>query len=53
LVDRYGNERKIFDDDTITLTVRKKAKTDAVITKNAENGVIEFEPADTKTLAVG
>lgn len=53
LVDRYGKKREIYDDDTITLTVRKKAKSNALITKSAENGVIEFEPADTKTLAVG
>lgn len=53
LVDRYGKERQIFDDDTITLTVRKRIKGEAVITKTAVNNAFDFVPEDTKLLKAG
>lgn len=53
LVDRYGKERMIFDDDTITLTVRKRIKGDAVITKTAVKNAFDFVPEDTKSLKAG
>lgn len=43
----------MFDDDTITLTVRKTANSDVAFTKTAENGVINIVPSDTKSLAAG
>ena len=53
LYDRYGKERKIFDDDVITLSVCKKKNSNIVISKQADKGIIEFEPEDTANLAVG
>nr|DAH59660.1 MAG TPA: hypothetical protein [Caudoviricetes sp.] len=43
----------MFDDDTITLTVRKTANSDVAFTKTAENGVINLVPTDTKSLTAG
>lgn len=52
--DADGNERGIYDDDTVVITVRKTADTSAVaLTKTALNGVIAFVPDDTKSLATG
>ena len=52
LYDKDGNEREIWSDDVITLTVKKRGKT-AAITKTAENGIINFVPSDTKSLTTG
>ena len=51
--DSNGVEREIFEDDVITLTVKKTADSTAVLTKTAENGVINLLPTDTKSLASG
>ena len=42
-------ERQIFEDDVITMTVRNKNEGIA-FTKTAVDGVIEIEPEDTKDL---
>ena len=52
LFDQDDKEREIFSDDIITLTVKKRGS-QAVITKTANGGVIDFVPEDTKTLATG
>ena len=52
LFDKDGKEREIWSDDVITLTVKKRGS-EAVIVKTAENGIINFIPADTKSLATG
>ena len=51
--DNTGKERQLFDDDTITLTVRKTADSQIAFTKTANKGVIDFLPNDTKSLAIG
>ncbi len=52
--DNSGQERELFADDTITLTVRKTADSNTVsFTKTAVDGVIDFLPDDTKSLASG
>ena len=43
------NERELFRDDIITMTVRDKNE-NIVLSKTAENGIIEIEPADTENL---
>ena len=53
LYDKDGKEREIYEDDVITMTVRKREDNVPAISKTAENGVINFNPADTKTLATG
>lgn len=45
-------ERDLFDDDTIVLTVRDLSD-NVAFTKTADNGVIEIEPEDTKDLDIG
>lgn len=51
--DKYGNKRKLWSDDTITLTVRKGIRGNVVLEKNAIDGVIDFIPADTSALTSG
>ncbi len=51
--DNTGREREIFDDDTITLTVRKTADSQVALSKTANKGVIELVPDDTNSLSVG
>ena len=53
IIESNGQIRQLFDDDTITLTVRKTANSDVAFTKTAENGVINLVPTDTKSLAAG
>lgn len=53
LFDKDGKERKLFEDDVITMTVKKRSEQNAVITKEAVDGAINFVPADTKLLATG
>ena len=53
IIEANGQIRQLFDDDTITLTVRKTANSDVAFTKTAENGVINLVPTDTKSLAAG
>lgn len=53
IIEANGQIRQLFDDDTITLTVRKTADSDIAFTKTAENGVINIVPADTKSLTAG
>ena len=53
IIESNGQIRQLFDDDTITLTVRKTANSDIAFTKTAENGVINIVPTDTKSLAAG
>ena len=53
IMEANGQIRQLFDDDVITLTVRKTANSDVAFTKTAENGVINLVPTDTKSLAVG
>lgn len=49
-----GVERQLFDDDVITLTLRKNSdSTEVALTKDAEKGVINIVPADTKSLTAG
>lgn len=51
--DNTGRERETFDDDTITLTVRKTADSQVALSKTANKGVIELVPDDTNSLSVG
>lgn len=51
--DSNGAEREIFEDDVITLTVKKTADSTTVLTKTADKGVINLVPTDTKSLASG
>ena len=53
IMEANGQIRQLFDDDVITLTVRKTANSDIAFTKTAENGVINIVPNDTKSLAAG
>ena len=53
IIEANGQIRQLFDDDTITLTVRKTADSDIAFTKTAENGVINIFPTDTKSLTAG
>ena len=53
IIEANGQIRQLFDDDIITLTVRKTANSDVAFTKTAENGVINLVPTDTKSLAAG
>ena len=53
IIEANGQIRQLFDDDVITLTVRKTANSDIAFTKTAENGVINIVPTDTKSLAAG
>lgn len=53
IIEANGQIRQLFDDDTITLTVRKTADSDIAFTKTAEKGVINIVPEDTKSLAAG
>ena len=53
IIEANGQIRQLFDDDIITLTVRKTANSDIAFTKTAENGVINLVPTDTKSLAAG
>ena len=53
IIEANGQIRQLFDDDVITLTVRKTANSDIAFTKTAENGVINLVPTDTKSLAAG
>ena len=53
IMEANGQIRQLFDDDIITLTVRKTANSDVAFTKTAENGVINLVPTDTKSLAAG
>lgn len=51
--DNTGKERETFDDDIITLTVRKTAESAVALAKTANKGVIELVPDDTNSLSVG
>lgn len=53
IIEANGQIRQLFDDDTITLTVRKTADSDIALSKTAENGVINIVPTDTKSLTAG
>lgn len=53
VVEANGQIRHLFDDDIITLTVRKTADSDIAFTKTADKGVINIVPADTKSLTAG
>lgn len=54
VVDANGEDRGIFADDVLTLTVRQKASSPvASITKTAIDGVFVLEPADTANLPSG
>lgn len=51
--DANGVERQMFEDDVITLTIKKNTDSQAVLSKTANNCVINFVPSDTKSLTVG
>lgn len=51
--DANGADRGVYADDVITLTVRKKPDTEAVMTVTAENGVFNIMPSHTKSLPSG
>lgn len=53
IIEANGQTRQLFDDDTITLTVRKTANSDVAFSKTAVKGVIDIVPADTKSLTTG
>lgn len=53
IIEANGQIRQLFDDDTITLTVRKTADSDIAFTKTAVKGVIDIVPTDTKSLTAG
>lgn len=54
LIDVNKVNRPVFDDDTIVLTVRKNVNDiTPTISKTAVNGVISFNPDDTKDLDIG
>lgn len=51
---KNGNQYILSNDDVIRMVVRKKANSEVLIEKTADsNGVIQFVPVDTKTLATG
>lgn len=53
VIEANGQIRQLFDDDTITLTVRKTADSEIAFTKTADKGVINIVPKDTKSLTAG
>ena len=54
IIDSNGIQRGIYDDDVITLTVRKTADSEEVaLSKTAIDGKITFTPQDTNSLSVG
>ena len=54
IIDSNGVQRGIYDDDVITLTVRKTADSEEVaLSKTAVDGKITFTPEDTNSLSVG
>lgn len=53
VIEASGSERQLFDDDVITLTVRKNPNSDVALSKTAVKGVIDIVPADTKSLTTG
>lgn len=54
IIDSNGIQRGIYDDDVITLTVRKTADSEEVaLSKTAIDGKITFNPEDTNSLSVG
>lgn len=53
LFDKDDNVREIYSDDVITMTVQKRGSDTLAIVKTAEDGVINFIPADTKSLPTG
>ena len=52
--DAKGNERGVFADDTVIMTVKESINSrSAVLTKTAIDGIITFTPDDTVNLASG
>ena len=52
--DAYGEDRGVYADDVLTLTVRKTVDAPvASITKTAIDGVFSFTPEDTSNLPFG
>lgn len=51
--DANGAERLVYEDDVLTLTVRKSPNSAISLTKTAIDGVFTLTPEDTKSLATG
>lgn len=51
--DVNGEDREIYGDDVITLTVRKSVNSAIAVAKTAEKGIISFTPDDTNHLPPG
>lgn len=52
--DAKGNERGVFADDVLTMTIKEGVQSNLpVLTKTADNGIFTFTPADTVNLASG
>ena len=46
-------DRGVFADDEVIMTIRKSANSPVVLTKQAIDGIITFNPEDTKKLPCG
>ena len=51
--DAEGNDRGVYADDTLKLTIRKSAGSAIVLSKTAIDGMFVLTPTDTKTLPSG
>ena len=51
--DANGEDREVYGDDVITLTVRKSVNSAIAVSKTAERGIISFTPDDTNRLPSG
>lgn len=54
IIDKDGNPRPIYEDDSVILTVRKSASdTEKMLEKVTHNQMIDFLPEDTNQLQFG
>lgn len=53
LFDKDDKPRELYEDDVLTMTVKKSGSNSPAFTKTADNGVINIVPTDTKSLATG
>ena len=51
--DANGVERGVYEDDVITMTVRRSPNSAIAFAKTAVNGIISILPEDTKSLTSG
>lgn len=51
--DAFGNDRGVFADDVLTLTIRKSVNAPVSLAITAINGIFSLAPEHTKSLPVG